>query len=118
MIDLTSENSSQKMSTLTEVMEMLKKNGYENDFQMTDRGMTSKGTNEVFKPEDLVIKGVFRFEGESNPEDMSVLYQMESKSGTKGIFLDAFGFYGSYDGQELAEFFRQIKREDDPSELH
>lgn len=104
------------METLSERMNKLKAKGYSHDFQMTDRGMVCKETGEIFKPEDLVIRSVYRFEGESNPEDMSILYKIEAKSGTKGLFLDAYGAYGSYDGQELAEFLKQVRREEEDTD--
>jgi len=116
MID--DKNLNRQMNTLSETMNMLKERGYTHEFQMTDLGFTCKDTTDIFTPEDLTIKAVHRFEGESDPSDMSILYEIETNSGIKGIFLDAFGTYGSYDGQELAEFLKKVKREDNPSELH
>lgn len=102
-----------QMNTLSQVMNMLVEKGFK-DFRMTDLGLACKETDEVFKPSDIVIKKVHRFEGESNPEDMSVLYEIESNTGTSGMFLDAFGTYGDYDAHDVTEFFRQVKREDNP----
>ena len=36
--------------------------------------MLCKDTNSSFGPDELTIEKIFRFEGESNPDDMSVLY--------------------------------------------
>lgn len=102
-----------QMFTLSQVMNSLVEQGFK-DFRMTDLGLACKETDEVFRPSDIVIKKVHRFEGESNPEDMSVLYEIEANSGTKGLFLDAFGTYSDNSALEVAEFFRQVKREDNP----
>lgn len=100
------------MFTLSQTINHLRDKGYTNDFQMTDLGMAIKETHEVFKPEELTIERVYRFEGESNPDDMSVIYLMKAANGTKGLFVDAYGAYSSYDGIDLMEFLKKVKRED------
>ena len=42
---------------------------------------------------DLVIREFHRFEGISDPDDMAIVYAIESKSGVRGTFADAFGVY-------------------------
>jgi hypothetical protein len=37
----------------------------------------------------------YRFEGASDPDDMSVVYAIESAGGPKGIIADAFGTYAN-----------------------
>ncbi|MGE5402049.1 MAG: hypothetical protein ACM3S2_16755 [Ignavibacteriales bacterium] len=106
------DEQKEHMYTLSETMNHLKDKGYVHDFQMTDQGMACKETNEIFKPEELTIKRIYRFEGESNPDDMSALYMMEANSGTKGLFVDIYGAYTSYDGSDLIEFLKKVKRED------
>ncbi|MGE5412356.1 MAG: phosphoribosylpyrophosphate synthetase [Clostridiales bacterium] len=112
-MDIPKDDQKIHMNTLSEVMNKMREKGYEYDFQMTDLGLSCKKTNEVFKPEELVIKGVYRFEGESNPDDMSVLYTIAANSGTKGLLVDTFGAYSSVSGMEFAEFMKKVKREDD-----
>ena len=50
-------------------------------------------TGETLWPRDLVIREVHRFEGVSDPDDMEVLYAIESVSGVRGTLADAFGVY-------------------------
>ena len=97
------------MTTLSEAIEKARKKGYTNDFLMSAEGFICRETKEKFEPEDLQITKVYRFEGMSDPDDMSILYLMESKSGTKGIFVDAYGTYSDSDGRELAAFLQKIK---------
>ncbi|HEX2964057.1 MAG: hypothetical protein HF300_08335 [Ignavibacteria bacterium] len=106
------DNAQEHMYTLSQTINHLRDKGYTNDFKMTDLGMTSKETKEVFKPEELTIERVYRFEGESNPDDMSVIYLIKADNGTKGLFVDAYGAYSSYDGIDLMEFLKKVKRED------
>lgn len=99
------------MTTLSEAMNHLYKKGYKCTFEMRVKGFTCRETNEVFKPENLIIKEVFRFEGESNPDDMAVLYAIESSDGTKGLFIDAYGTYSNNEGEALADFMKKVKIE-------
>lgn len=109
------QEQKEHMQTILDALEQLKKQGYTNGFQYTERGMSSRDTNEIFGPEDLTIERVYRFEGESNPDDMAVLYKIRAASGTLGYFSDAYGAYGSYDAQELAEFLKKVRRLDEES---
>jgi hypothetical protein len=47
-----------------------------------------------------------RFEGASDPDDMSVVYAMESDDGLKGVIADAFGLYANPD---LGVFLEKVK---------
>ena len=95
-----------KMKSLSEMLQILHEKGYIHDFEMTDEGLKCKETNEVFKPEDVCIEKVYRFEGDSDPGDMSVLYGIAAKSGTKGTLIDAFG---TYDDQNISEFLKHVE---------
>lgn len=96
------------METLSQAMDAARKEGFTRDFEMHKEGFVCKETNEVFQPEDLVILKTYRFEGISDPADMAILYAMEAKSGTKGLFIDAYGTYASNEGPDIAEFFKKI----------
>jgi hypothetical protein len=47
----------------------------------------------VFAPEEIAIRDFCRFESTSDPDDMSIVYALESSDGTRGILVDAFGTY-------------------------
>jgi hypothetical protein len=97
-----------ELNTLSETMNQVVKEGFKEEFQVKDNFFEIK-SGEKFKPEELTILKVHRFEGASNPDDMSVLYVMETSSGVKGFFVDAFGLYAAQDGQNIAELFKRIK---------
>lgn len=103
----------ENMDTLSETMNKLVEDGYADEFYMSDLGFKVRSSGEVYKPDELVIKQAYRFEGESDPADMSVLYKMESTSGVKGYFLHAFGTYGLFDEVEMADFLKKVKREEE-----
>jgi len=104
LINLMSEEN--YMTPLVKILEQLRDRGYTADFLLVKEGLLSKNTNEVFKPHDLVIERVYRFEGDSNPDDMAVMYGIKTRSGTKGVVIDA---YGTYENDELANFLKEVK---------
>ncbi|HKB86143.1 MAG TPA: hypothetical protein VKD08_08250 [Ignavibacteriaceae bacterium] len=97
------------MSTLSQVIEILSKKGFKEDFGMTKDGFTARNSGEVLIPENIKIIKTYRFEGESNPDDMSILYAMETNSGVKGILVDAYGTYAGNEPEKLSEFLKKVK---------
>ncbi len=96
----------EEMNTLVETLQNLRKQGYVCDFLLNGGKIHCKDTDEKFNANELLIDRVYRFEGESNPDDMSVLYAISSSNGTKGIIVDA---YGTYEDEELGEFMKRVK---------
>ncbi|MEO8209087.1 MAG: phosphoribosylpyrophosphate synthetase [bacterium] len=94
------------MTPLVQILPQLRDRGYTCDFELTEDGLFCKETNEVFQPEDLIIERVYRFEGDSNPDDMAVLYGVKAFNGVMGVIIDA---YGTYDNDELGDFLRYVK---------
>ena len=99
-------NEKIEMTTLTSVLEKLRVKKMDNEFKMSPEGFTI-GNNKFYQPEDLNIIRTYRFEGESDPSDNSVVYLIEAKDGLIGYSLDA---YGAYSDQEEGydDFLRKI----------
>ena len=104
-------SSEEEMDTLSQVIEMLQRKGFIENFQMGKDGFTAKKNGSKLKPQNVKIRKVYRFEGQSNPDDMSVLYALETDTGIKGILIDAFGTYAGND-VELIDFLKQVKTEE------
>lgn len=98
-------NMESEMKTLTEVMARLREKHYIHDFEVSHHKLICKETGECFDSLDMTIDKTYRFEGDSNPDDMSVLFAMTSNTGTKGILIDAFGTYSNAD---ISEFIKQV----------
>lgn len=91
---------------LTYKIECLQKQGYTHEFQICDEGLKCLNTDEIFQPEDLHIIEHQRFEGITNPEDMAILYVIETNNGMKGTVVDAFGIYAD---TELMNFMKRVE---------
>lgn len=93
------------MNTLTETIEKFRAKQFIHDFNIKDNLLISPDTNESFKPEDVMIERTGRYEGDSNPDDMSIIYGITANSGTQGILIDA---YGTYANPKISEFIKSV----------
>jgi hypothetical protein len=78
--------------TLASAIAELARRGFTADLRPVAGGLRA-ATGETLRARDLVIREVHRFEGVSDPDDMAVLYAIESTTGVRGTLADAFGVY-------------------------
>jgi rRNA maturation protein Nop10 len=91
------------LTTLVETMNALRKEGYTEDFNLKSHCIVCGGSEIDLHPEDFSIDQVFRFYGDSDPDDESVLYAISSKiHGIKGVLVNSFGIYADSMSTELA----------------
>ena len=96
-----------ELTSLVTVLTKVRKAGYKLDFRVTEEGSLSIiDGKQQFAPDQVQIVNFYRFEGESNPDDMSILYVLETTSGAKGTISDA---YGPYHDETVETFMKQVK---------
>lgn len=105
---LTNENNSMPyMKSLSSCLEKMIADGYTDDFKATEDGLLkSLRTDKNYQPGEVTIVNFYRFEGISDPNDMSILYVIETKDGLKGTLVDA---YGTYSSPEVYEFIKAVE---------
>ena len=99
------------MNTDTNELEIIKKyeeKGYTSNYRVVDGILIDNKTKSTYKPTEIFIVAEHRFEGMSNPADMSILYIVVTKDDFKGTFLAS---YGGASSTEAAEFFNEIPKE-------
>jgi hypothetical protein len=96
-----------QMTTITEVLEKLRMKKMDNEFRWTKDGFTAN-KGKFYQPEDLEIVKVYRFEGMSDPADMSILYIIQANDGLIGYSLDAYGAYSDHDDEEGYDNFIRL----------
>lgn len=95
-----------EMAPMVTVMSKLTDSGYTTQFKVTDKGLESMSSQKSFKPKQVEIKHFYRFEGESDPGDTSILYAIETKTGEKGTLVDS---YGAYSDPLIEKFIQEVK---------
>ncbi len=91
----TQPNNSQDtyMNTLTACVNKVVKDGYTDSFKVTKQGLYSCVKSRYFNPEQVRVINFYRFEGESDPADNTIMYVIETEDGLKGTLIDAYGPY-------------------------
>lgn len=98
------------METLRQALDRLVERGYRADFRATPEGFLPDGEGPALAPESLVVEETLRFEGESDPEDQSVLFALRSRDGRiRGTFLSNFGIDAD---PVAAELMRRLDEEE------
>ena len=95
------------MKTLSMRMEELKEAGYTTDFIFVNGKL--RGNEKDYEAADIEVVKEFRFEGPSNPDDMSILYQLKANDGTKGSVVDGYGVSAN---PELSQFLMKAENKD------
>jgi hypothetical protein len=104
------------MTTLSAVLEKLRIKKRDNEFLMTPEGFTI-GKGKFYQPEDLSIIKTYRFEGDSDPSDSSVIYVIEAKDGLIGYSMDAYGADSNHEDDGYDDFIRKINMEERDEQL-
>lgn len=81
--------------TLTGILDDLARRGFGAHFGVVGNGLRAIEGGKTFSAEELMIREYYRFEGVSDPDDMSIVYAIESLDGTRGTLVDAFGVYSN-----------------------
>ena len=80
--------------TMVEALNDLKERGFTLDFNLANGILHNSDADISLNPEDFEICELHRFEGMSDPADMSVIYAIQSERyNIKGVFVDAYGTY-------------------------
>lgn len=101
----TSNDSTQKMATLSEAITHAVKDGYTEDFTFENGALSTVNHDGRYSPADVKIPNFYRFEGYSDPEDNAILYVIETSDGKKGTLVDA---YGAYSDDKLSNFIKEV----------
>ena len=78
--------------TLSETINALKMEGYALDFNLDQDFRVAHQQRVTMSPTDFKIDAIFRFEGDSNPDDQAILYAISSeKLNLKGVLVNGYG---------------------------
>ncbi|MEP7143920.1 MAG: phosphoribosylpyrophosphate synthetase [Ferruginibacter sp.] len=82
----------------------MKANGYALDFNIVFDKIICRENGLCLNPNEFEIVQVYRFEGDTNPDDEDIVYAFESKDGTiKGSMTSAYGVYADTVSTEMIQ---------------
>lgn len=98
----------EKMETLTEAIDRLRADGYEHDFSAVAGGkLRCRQCGKEIDASRLVITEVVRFEGESNPDDESVLYGLSFGGERAGLYSAPYGSNATLEDIAVSDALQQ-----------
>ena len=97
-------------NTLVEALEGLEKEGYSEEFNLKQDYLESSNGNFQIRHHEFEIDKFFRFEGETDPSDESIVYAISSaKYNLKGVLVSAYGIYSEPLVDEMIKKFSFAK---------
>jgi hypothetical protein len=110
-------------NNLVEATNDLMKRGYTENLSLEGETIDDKAKNIHMAADDFEIDEFYRFEGASNPSDMSIVYAVTSdKYHLKGVLINAYGTYANNSESAIAaklnhyQVSDNLHREDKPTE--
>jgi hypothetical protein len=79
--------------TLVGAIDELARRGFTETLSVVGNRLQVVATGKTFRPDEVVVREYRRFEGVSDPDDMSIVYAIETAGGIRGTLVDAYGVY-------------------------
>ena len=99
-----------EMKTLTECINVITKRGYKTNFLALNDNKIKGEREKPYKPYDVKITNFYRFEGDSDPGDSSILYVIETSDGDKGYLTNAYGPYADTKVSTFIDTVEEIEK--------
>lgn len=88
MLNIMNEH---QFDTLSEAVNQLTSNGFKEDFEAGSDHFVANYSKRRYMPHELKVVAQFRFEGDTDPNDSSLLLALEAADGTKGTLVMSYG---------------------------
>ncbi|WP_019947833.1 cupin domain-containing protein [Hymenobacter aerophilus] len=96
------------MTTVSEVLNHLKKEGYTVDFNLQDNCLVCHGNALQLSPEEFQVDKHYRFEGQSDPGDEAVVYAISSnRHNVKGTLVNGYGISSDALSADMVKALRE-----------
>lgn len=80
-------------ATVIEAIEGLRYRGFAANFEFTGDAVLDADRQRRYAAADLTIVEHHRFEGETDPGDMAIVYALVGRDGVRGVLVAPFGAY-------------------------
>ena len=81
------------LPTLAATIDELARRGFTEHFIPANGMLRAANSGKIVRADEVMVAEYHRYEGVSDPDDMAILYALETLSGLRGTLADAFGVY-------------------------
>lgn len=101
-----SKDKATYMSDMSSCLEQVQEKGFTDQYQARGGYLYCLNNNRIYYPEDITVENFYRFEGPSDPDEMAILYAIETSDGRRGTLIDAYGYYSC---DEISTFMVDVE---------
>ena len=95
------------MTDEEKIVNKLEAEGFTDQFRVEKKMLRSMADpKKSYKAKEIKAVNFYRYEGISDPDDMSIIYAIETCDGRKGTLIDA---YGRYSDEETGAFMQDVE---------
>lgn len=98
--------------TVAEATRGLQARGFRENFEVVGDRLTGLNSGQHYGADEVTIVEHHRFEGASDPDDLSIVYAIEARDGSRGVLVDA---YGTYATPQVSAFLKTVPIKEEPS---
>lgn len=97
-------------STVADAVRGLQARGFQENFEVIGDRLSGLDSGRQYRADEVTIVEHHRFEGMSDPDDLSVVYGIEVRDGSRGVLVDA---YGAYATPQVSAFLKTVSIKED-----
>lgn len=90
-------------STVTETVKGLEERGFTENFSVKVDHLSGSNDTVQLYPDDFDVVETYRYEGESDPGDETIICAIRTKEGANGLIVHAYGPYSEEISPELVQ---------------
>lgn len=94
------------MTDEEKLLNKLESQGFTDQFRVEEGKLRDLTNEKSYKAEEVMAVNFYRFEGITDPDDMSIVYAIETADGRKGTLTDAYGLYAD---DETGAFMQEVE---------
>lgn len=94
------------MTGMQTLLDKLDNEGFTDQYKVENGKLHCLTNDRYYEAKDVHAINFYRFEGPSDPDDMSICYVIETTDGRKGTLIDA---YGVYSDNAMGEFMQSVE---------
>ncbi|MFT6337532.1 MAG: hypothetical protein ACI86M_000694 [Saprospiraceae bacterium] len=88
--------------TLIDAINHYKSEGYNSEFLVENKSLVCREDPSLFPVDEFEVDSIYRFEGDSDPTDGSIMYAIRHKTnGIKGLLSNGYGIYADQDVSDV-----------------